>query len=151
MAIQAARMMIACLATAVVFAAFTTPAMAKQCYAPDQRAQERGFSRIVTTEGGKVLWLAGQTGAPNATFDEQVRGIFAELDKNIKAVGGSGLADMVTMTIFITDTRLGDRFAQLRRETFRECFPASSLITVTGLAQPGLLIEVEGTAVVGGR
>jgi enamine deaminase RidA (YjgF/YER057c/UK114 family) len=125
--------------------------MAKQCYAPDQRAQERGFSRVVTTEGGKILWLAGQTGAPNATFDEQVRGIFAALDQNIKAVGGSGLVDMVTMTIFITDTRLGDRFAQLRRETFRECFPASSLITVTGLAQPGLLVEVEGTAVIGSR
>lgn len=151
MAIFAARMTMGCLAAAVVFTACATTAMAKQCYAPDQRSQERAFSRVVTTEGGKTLWLGGQTGAPNLGFDQQVRLIFSELDKNIKASGGSGLADMVTMTVFITDPRLGDRFIELRKEAFRECFPASALITVTGLAQPGLLIEIQGMAVVGGR
>ena len=75
----------------------------------------------------------------------------ARLDKNIKAQGGSGLADMVTMTVFITDARLGDRFIELRKQAFKNCFPASALITITGLAQPGLLIEIEGTAVVGGK
>jgi enamine deaminase RidA (YjgF/YER057c/UK114 family) len=151
MAIHAARVMVMCLATAVVFAAFATTASAKQCYAPDERAQQRGFSRVVTTEGGKTLWLAGHTAAPNLPFDQQVRAIFADLDKNIKATGGGGLADMVTMTVFITDPRLGDRFIELRKEAFRECFPASALITVSGLAQPGLLIEIQGSAVVGGR
>jgi len=148
---KAARVMMGCLATALAFAATTTTAIGKQCYAPDERAQQRAFSRVVTTEGGKTLWLGGQTGAPTANFDQQVRGIFSELDKNIKASGGSGLADMVTMTVFITDTRLGDRFIELRKEAFKECFPASALITVTGLAQPGLLIEIQGMAVVGGR
>ena len=150
MAITAARVVTVSFATAVAFAALTTTAMAKQCYAPDERSQQRAFSRVVTTEGGKTLWLGGQTGAPTANFDQQVRGIFAELDKNIKASGG-GLADMVTMTVFITDTRLGDRFIELRKEAFKECFPASALITVTGLAQPGLLIEIQGMAVVGGK
>src|SRR5207247_2771612 len=32
-------------------------AVAKECYAPDARAQERAFSRAVITEGGKVIWL----------------------------------------------------------------------------------------------
>jgi 2-iminobutanoate/2-iminopropanoate deaminase len=95
--------------------------------------------------------LGGQTGQPNLDFDGQVRQIFAELDKNIKAVGGTGLKDMVTMTVFITDPRLGDRFTDLRKETFKECFPASALITVSGLARPGLLIEIQGIAVVGGK
>jgi enamine deaminase RidA (YjgF/YER057c/UK114 family) len=149
MAIHSARMMMGCLATAVAFAA--SGAAAKQCYAPDQRAQERGFSRVVTTEGGRTLWLAGHTAAPNLAFDQQVRAIFADLDKNIKATGGTGLADMVTMTVFVTDARLGDRFIELRKEAFRECFPASALITVSGLAQPGLLIEIQGMAVIGGR
>jgi enamine deaminase RidA (YjgF/YER057c/UK114 family) len=143
--------MTGCFATAVALAAFTTTALAKQCYAPDERAQQRAFSRVVTTEGGKTLWLAGHTAAPNLPFDQQVRAIFADLDKNIKATGGTGLADMVTMTVFITDPRLGDRFIELRKEAFRECFPASALITVSGLAQPGLLIEIQGLAVVGGR
>jgi enamine deaminase RidA (YjgF/YER057c/UK114 family) len=53
--------------------------------------------------------------------------------------------------VFITDARLGDRFIELRKEAFRECFPASALITVAGLAQQGLLIEIQGLAVVGGR
>ena len=43
------------------------PAFAKECYAPDARAQERAFSRAVSTEGGRVLWLGGQTGGPHAT------------------------------------------------------------------------------------
>ena len=63
-------------------------AVAKECYAPDARAQERAFSRAVTTEGGKTIWLGGQTGSPDLNFEGQVRQIFSELDKNIKAVGG---------------------------------------------------------------
>ena len=121
-----------------------TPVVAKECYAPDARAQERAFSRAVTTDGGKIVWLGGQTGSPNANFEGQVREIFAELDKTIKAVGGSGLKDMVTMTVFINDVRLGDRLAEIRKETFKECFPGSALITVSGFARPGLLIEIQG-------
>ena len=127
------------------------PAAGKECYSPDARSQQRAFSRAVTTTGGKTLWLAGQTGNPATGFDQQVRDIFSELDATIKATGGSGIADMVTMTVFITDTRLGDHFIELRKQTFRDCFPASAWITVTGLAQPGLLIEIQGIAVVGGN
>src|SRR5207237_9474341 len=132
------RISAASVAAALVFLA-AAPVSAKECYAPDARSQERAFSRAVTTEGGKVLWLAGDTGNPQSNFEQQVRDIFSNLDKTIKAQGGAGLSDMVTMTVFITDTRLGDRFTELRKETFKQCFPASALITVTGLAQPGLL------------
>jgi 2-iminobutanoate/2-iminopropanoate deaminase len=128
-----------------------TPGNAKECYAPDARAQERAFSRAVTTEGGKTIWLGGQTGSPNSSFEGQTREIFDALDKTIKAVGGSGLKDLVTMTVFITDFRHGDRLTEIRKEIFKECFPGSALITVTGLARPGLLIEIQGMAVVGGK
>ena len=131
--------------------ASTTPVIAKECYAPDARAQERAFSRAVITEGGKTLWLGGQTGSPDRNFEGQVREIFSELDKTIKAVGGSGLKDMVTMTVFINDVRLGDRLTEIRKEIFKECFPGSSLITVSGFARPGILIEIQGIAVVGGK
>jgi enamine deaminase RidA (YjgF/YER057c/UK114 family) len=150
MAIHARCVKLGCLATAIA-AGVVAPAMAKSCYAPDDRAKQRAFSRIVTTEGGKTLWLAGHTADPKAPFDRQVREIFSDLDKNIKASGGAGLPDIVTMTVFITDTRLGDRFIELRKEAFKDCFPASALITVAGLAQPGLLIEIQGVAVLGGR
>ena len=151
MAIGAPSVMVGCFATAVALAACIAPAIAKECYAPDARAKERAFSRAVTTEGGRILWLGGQTGATNLGFDGQVREIFSQLDKTIKASGGTGLADMVTMTVFINDARLGDRFIELRKEAFKECFPASALITVTGFAQPGLLIEIQGMAVVGSK
>ena len=129
----------------------TAPALAKECYAPDARSQERAFSRAVITEGGKTVWLGGQTGSPEKNFEGQVRDIFAELDKTIKAVGGAGLQDMVTMTVFINDVRLGDRLTEIRKEIFKQCFPGSALITVTGFARPGILIEIQGMAVIGGK
>ena len=128
-----------------------TASDAKERYAPDTRAQERAFSRAVTTEGAKVIGLGGQTGSPNQNFEGQTREIFDALDKTIKAVGGSGLKDMVTMTVFITDVRNGDRLTEIRREIFKDCFPGSALITVSGFARPGLLIEIQGIAVVGGN
>jgi 2-iminobutanoate/2-iminopropanoate deaminase len=144
---HASRLFAAALAAAI----WSTPLTAKECYAPDARAQERAFSRAVVTEGGKVVWLGGQTGSPTSSFEDQVREIFGELDKTIKAVGGTGLKDITTMTVFITDARLGDRLTQIRKEIFKECFPASALISVSGLARPGLLIEIQGVAVVGGK
>ena len=139
------------IAAMLAAAAWSTSALAKECYAPDARSQERAFSRAVVTEGGKVVWLGGQTGSATSSFDDQVHQIFDELDKTIKAQGGSGLKDMTTMTVFITDPRLGDRLTQIRKEIFKDCFPASALISVSGLARPGLLIEIQGMAVVGGK
>src|ERR1043166_9860330 len=89
----------------LMVALWAAPVNAKQCYAPDARAQERAFSRAVTTDGGKVLWLGGQTGSPQLNFEGQVRAIFDSLDKTIKANGGVGIKDIVTMTVFITDAR----------------------------------------------
>jgi 2-iminobutanoate/2-iminopropanoate deaminase len=53
--------------------------------------------------------------------------------------------------VFINDVRNGDRLTQIRKEIFKECFPGSALITVTGFAVPGLMIEIQGIAVVGGK
>ena len=139
------------IAGASLASTLAAPVLAKECYAPDARSQERAFSRAVVTDGGKTVWLGGQTGSPEKSFEGQVRDIFAELDKTIKGVGGAGLQDMVTMTVFINDGRLGDRFIELRKQAFKECYPASALITVTGFAQPGLLIEIQGMAVVGSK
>ena len=136
---------------AAAIASIAAPAFAKECYAPDTRAQERAFSRAVSTEGGKTLWLGGQTGSPTMNFEGQVRAIFDALDKTIKANGGAGIKDLVTMTVFITDPRLGDKLTEIRKELFKECFPGSALISVSGLAVPGLLIEIQGIAVVGGK
>jgi len=118
-------------------------------------AQARAYSQAVISEGGKVVWLAGQTTAEDASgkslagdFDGQVREVFSRLGKTLAEAGGA-LGDMVTMTVFITDARLGDRFTQLRKGIFGDKFPASAVITVAGLARPELLVEVQGVAVIG--
>jgi enamine deaminase RidA (YjgF/YER057c/UK114 family) len=120
-----------------------------------ERAQARGYSQAVITQGGRIIWLAGQVAGIDAAgnslagdFDAQTREVFALLGKTL-AETGAGLADMVTMTVFITDPRYGDRFTELRREIFGDNFPASALITVAGLAQPEFLVEVQGMAVTG--
>ena len=120
-----------------------------------ETAQARGYSQAVVTTGGRTIWLAGQVAVEDAAgrslagdFDGQVREVFARLGRTLEEAGAR-LSDMVTMTVFITDARLGDRFTQLRREIFGDDFPASALITVAGLARPEMLVEVQGIAVAG--
>ncbi len=122
-----------------------------------ERQKARAYSPAVITQGGKTVWLAGQTTLVDEAgndisgkFEAQTRTIFALLDKTLQRAGGR-LADMVTMTVFINDVRNGDRFVELRKEFFAEgrC-PASALITVTNFARPGMLIEIQGIAVIGG-
>ena len=124
-------------------------------YIKRQTAQARAYSQAVITEGGRIAWLAGQVGAADASgnslagdFDAQVREVFSRLNQTLHEAGGS-LADMVTMTVFITDARYGDRFTELRKEIFGDNFPASALITVAGLAHPEMLVEIQGVAVIG--
>ena len=118
------------------------------------RQKERAFSPAVITRGGRTIWLAGQTatedlnGKPLAgDFPGQARTVFALMDRTLKRSGGS-LHDLVTMTVFINDPRYGDEFIKLRHELFPDGkFPASALITVSNFAQPGILIEIQGVAV----
>ena len=120
-----------------------------------ERAQSRAYSQAVITEGGRIVWLAGQVAIADSSgrslagdFDGQVREVFRLLGQTLEEAGGK-LADMVTMTVFITDARFGDRFTELRTEIFHGHFPASALITCRALARPELLVEVQGIAVVG--
>ena len=116
----------------------------------------RAFSPAVVTRGGKIIWLAGQTTTADLNgkslagdFLGQARTDFALIDRTLKRSGGS-LQNMVTMTVFINDPRNGDPFVKLRHEMFPDGkFPASALITVSNFAQPGILIEIQGVAVVG--
>jgi 2-iminobutanoate/2-iminopropanoate deaminase len=133
----------------------TTAAEPIRQYLKREGAQSRAYSQAVITAGGRTVWLAGQVGAADGSgrslagdFDGQVREVFSRLGQTLAEAGGN-LGDMVTMTVFITDARHGDRFTQLRKEIFGDNFPASALITVAGLARPEILVEVQGVAVIG--
>ena len=122
---------------------------------PSDFQKSRAFSPAVITEGGRIVWLAGQTARTDAQgrdlsgqFEAQARACFAQMDAIIKRAGGS-LANVVTMTVFILDPRHGDAFVKLRAEMFPDGkYPASALITVANFAAPGLVIEIQAVAVV---
>ena len=122
-------------------------------YFGGERESSRSYSKVVKTEGGKTLYLAGVGGSTDADgnvldFAGQTRLAFARLDANLREAGGS-LADMTTMTVFVTDVRFGDEFTQIRKEFFEEGkYPGSALITVTGLARPEMHVEIQGIAVI---
>lgn len=117
--------------------------------------RNRAFSPAVITEGGQTVWLAGQTATTDENgadisydFDKQAHRCFALIDQTLQRTGGS-LANLVTMTVFINDPRMGDRFVKLRGEKFPNGkFPASALITVSHFARPGIVLEIQGVAVI---
>jgi enamine deaminase RidA (YjgF/YER057c/UK114 family) len=117
--------------------------------------KSRSFSPAVVTEGGRTVWLAGQTTVVDldgkdiaGKFEEQARTIFALINRTLERAGGS-LANLVTMTVFINDPRHGDRFVQIRGEHFPDGrYPCSALITVSNFARPGCVIEIQGVAVI---
>jgi len=117
--------------------------------------KSRAFSPAVITQGGKTVWLAGQTATVDehgkdisGNFEAQTRAIFASIDQTLRRTGGT-LANVVTMTVFINDPRFGDAFVKLRAEHFSDGkFPASALITVSHFARPGMLIEIQAVAVI---
>jgi len=117
--------------------------------------KSRAYSPAVVTQGGRTIWLAGQTTTVDESgrdisgnFEAQARTVFALMERTLKRAGGT-LASLVTMTVFITDPRYGDAFVRIRGEHFRDGrFPASALITVSAFARPGILIEIQGVAVV---
>ncbi len=121
-------------------------------YFKGEREQSRAYSRVVKTRGGATLYMAGVGGATDDAgnvldFEGQTRAAFGRLQANLAEAGGT-LADMTTMTVFITDVRYGDRFTEIRKDFFGDDYPGSALITVTGLARPEMLVEIQGIAVV---
>lgn len=120
-----------------------------------EQQKSRAFSPAVVTEGGRTVWLAGQTTTTDnegrdisGNFEAQARTCFQLIDATLQRTGGV-LANLVWMTVTINDPRYGDQFVQLRSELFREGrYPASALITVSNFARPGIVIEIQGIAVI---
>lgn len=62
---------------------------------------------------------------------------------------GASLADVVKMTVYLTDMSKREGWNRVREEAFVPPRPCSTLIEVKGLARPGMLIELDVTAVRG--
>ena len=117
--------------------------------------QARGYSPMVKTEGGRILWLSGHVGVTEESggwgfapdFDAQVHQSFRNIQQTLARAGGH--LRIVTMTAFIIDAGYSGRFIEIRKGYFpSENFPCSALIVAAGFAKPGLMVEIQAVAVV---
>lgn len=142
----------------VALALFGSAPLGAREYLKQERAQSRGFTPAVVTEGGKTVWVSGQTGLVDkdgksmaGNFEGQARVIFQAIDDVVKRAGGS-IKDVVTITVYLTDPRLIDPLMPLRREFWPEGnFPASTTITVHSLPAVGMMLEISAVAVIGDK
>ena len=115
---------------------------------------KRAFSpAVITRGGGRTIWVAGHTGQADdngkslaGDFDAQCRQTFRNIERTL-AEAGAKLSDLVTVTVFLIDARYTTRMTEIRTEIFGRDFPASAAITVAGLADPSMIIEIKGIAV----
>jgi enamine deaminase RidA (YjgF/YER057c/UK114 family) len=101
---------------------------------------------------GGIAYFAGTVARDEARAggDEyaQAKAIFAKLGRLVEAAGGHR-ADIVKVTIFVTDISQREKVWQARREFFTGDFPVSTLVQVAALAEPSLKVEIDAVAHVG--
>ena len=96
----------------------------------------------MTARGADPKALAGQ--------DEyaQAKVIFGKIKGLVEAAGGA-MADIVKITVYVTDIANNTKVWQARREFFSGDFPASTLVEVSALAAPEILVEIDAIAHIG--
>ncbi len=100
--------------------------------------------------GARLFHLAGQTGtAPDGTIGEGIEEQAALVYSNITTIlkeCGMGLENLVKLTIYLTDADYIDAWRAAQKEALGDVVPASTLLIISRLARPGLLVEVEAIA-----
>ena len=79
---------------------------------------------------------------------EQSKVVFGKIKHLVEAAGGT-MADVAKMTIFVTNIKKNTEVWRARREYFSGDFPACSLVEVSALAKPEILVEIEAIAHIG--
>jgi reactive intermediate/imine deaminase len=78
---------------------------------------------------------------------EQARSVFENM-RAILAAAGCTFADVVKVTVFLTDIADRPLVNPVRQEVFGDTRPASTLVEVSALVIPGARIEVEAVALI---
>ena len=113
------------------------------------------FSSGVEAPVGRTVFVSGQVAMDtegNVVGEGDIRSQTETVLEHVKTVveaAGGGMDDIVKVTVFITDMGLYDEIHEVRRRYFEEPYPASSMVEVSALIDPRLLIEIEAVAVIG--
>jgi enamine deaminase RidA (YjgF/YER057c/UK114 family) len=113
-----------------------------------------GFSHVVIATGTKVVHLAGQVALDQQfgivggdDLGEQTKAAMRNLELALRAAG-AGWDDVVRRTVYtLHPTEYEAITAAIDEVTGGADHPAQTIVGITGLAVPGLLVEIECTAV----
>ena len=110
-----------------------------------------GFSRAVRVGdlvfvSGTVAW--GPDGKLLGAGDvyAQAKQTLANIEGYLREAGAS-LKDVVRTRIYLTDIGRWQEVARAHREAFGDVRPASSMLEISRLAEPEMLVEIEAVAV----
>lgn len=102
-----------------------------------------GYSRAVRI--GNQIAVSGTT-APGETLTDQTRAAL-ETIKAALAEAGASLDDVIRTRMYLRDMTQWEQAALAHGEVFGEIRPATTILEVSSLIDPALLIEIEADAV----
>lgn len=102
---------------------------------------------------GDLVFVSGQTPVDgdgsivgSGDFDAQAQQTFENLSRILQAAGSS-LENVVKVTILLTDMSNFDKIVELRGRWFTQPYPADTIVEVSSLFSPDVMIEIEAVAV----
>ena len=112
------------------------------------------YSHAILNQGGKLLFIAGQTASDKdgnvvgkGDIVAQTEQVFTNLKTVLKAAGGT-IEDLVMTTTYIVGREYREGYNEVRSKQYKKNPPTSTLVIVSGLAHPDYLIEIAGIAVI---
>jgi enamine deaminase RidA (YjgF/YER057c/UK114 family) len=98
-----------------------------------------GYSRAVRI--GSYIAVAGTTGAGD-DIASQARDALRRIDTALQEAGAS-MSDVIRTRIFVTDISLWAEVGEVHAEVFGDIRPAATMVEVTALIAPELMVEIE--------